>query len=353
MKKLIVLLSILLLVSCGKKEEKNKTNNQVTGKTENQLIKDTLTEIAKDVVTGPKITLRYKFKKGDKFYYKLKTVSTNKSTITADTVITNNIKQSATYKIRFRVRKINKEDNLAELDATIYKIIAETNLNGQTLKYDSKYIYSTRERVQFVDFEAVKNVPFRVFVNPIGQVVKVEHVNKIMRNILQIQQVPDTLSKKTKESMRGNIANGTLMPLIQQVFKVLSENEVGIGSVWQLKSTSPMAVFQVENTATFKVDKIDTSAKDTMVTIASSLSINTSGNNTVSEKGVTYTFTKPKLNGTGSVVFNQTRGLVKKSESKINGEMTMTANGVDSKKTPVQSSKKDVSENVNTVELLK
>ena len=34
-----------------------------------------------------------------------------------------------------------------------------------------------------------------------------------MRNILEIQKVPDTLSAKTKEQMRANIANGTLMPL--------------------------------------------------------------------------------------------------------------------------------------------
>ncbi len=353
MKKLILLLSILLLVSCGKQDDNKKNKTQISGKTDNHLVKDTLTETAKEVVTGPKINLRYKFKKGDKFYYKLKTVSTNKSIITADTVINNNIKQSATYKISFKVRNVNKEDNLAELDATIYKIIAETEINGQKVKYDSKYIYSTRERVQFVDFEAVKKVPFRVFVNPIGQVVKVEHVNKIMRNILQIQQIPDTLSKKTKERMRGNIANGTLMPLIQQVFKVLSDEEVGVGSVWELKSTTPMAVFQVENIATFKVNKIDTSAKDTMVTIASYLSITSTGNNTASEKGVTYTFSKPKLLGQGSVIFNETKGLVIKSESTINGEMEMTAEGVDAQKNRVTSSKKDISRNVNTVELLK
>ena len=350
MKKIILLLSILLLVSCGKKD-KTKENKPAV-KTTTELASDSTTkpEVTENV-TGPKIKLRYKFKKGEKFSYRLKTVANNKSTITADTVITNNIKQSAAYKIRFKVRKINKQDNITELDATIYSIIAETEMNGQKIKYDSKYIYSTRERVQFVDFESVKKVPFRVFVNPIGQVIKVERVGRIMRNILQIQQVPDTLSKKTKEKMRLSIANGTLMPLIQQVFKVLSEDEVGAGSVWELKSTTPMAVFQVENTAEFQVKNIDFSA-DTTVNIASSLSIIASGNNTASEKGVTYTFTKPNLTGNGEVIFNQTKGLVKKSVSKINVEMEMTAQGVDAQKNPVTSSKKDKSTNINTVELL-
>ncbi len=349
MKKLLLLLAILLLVSCGKKEDKT---SKTTAETTTETIQDTAKNLTVvEEIKGPKIKLHYKFKKGATFTYKLKTIANNKSTITADTVISNNIKQSATYTIKFKVKNVNKEDNLAELEANIRKIIAETSMNGQTLKYDSKYIYSTRERAQFVDFEAVKKIPFRVFVNQIGQVVKVEKVNRIMRNILQIQQIPDTLSKKTKERMRNNIANGTLMPLVQQVFKVLSEDEVGVGSFWELKSNAPMAVFQVENTAKFKVDNIDFSA-DTTINIISSLSIVATGNNTASEKGVTYTFTKPKLTGSGSVVFNQSKGLVKKSESKINVEMEMTAQGVDAQKNPVTSSKKDVSTNINTVELL-
>ena len=46
------------------------------------------------------------------------------------------------------------------IEVRITSITAETIFNGQSMKYDSKFIYSTRERAQFVDYESVKKVPF-------------------------------------------------------------------------------------------------------------------------------------------------------------------------------------------------
>lgn len=338
---LTILLTTLLLISCGKNDEnKSEQKNEITSKVET-----TIKE------TGPLFKLKYKFKKGDKFSYRLKTISHNVEEIIADTTLQNDITQKATYKIDFKVINIS-EDQTAEIETRINKITAETNLNGQNVKYDSKFIYSTREKAQFMDYEAVKKVPFRIYVNPIGQVVKVDRIKKVMKNILQIQQVPDTLSAKTKEQMKFNIANGTLMPLTQQVFKVVSEDNVGKDSTWQLKYTTPLAVFKVENTALFKVSDITISDSDTLVNIASSLSISWTGQNQVTDKGVKYNFSEPKLTGNGSVVFDQTTGLVKKSESVVNLEMAMMAEGSDAKGQQLQSTKKDYSTNTNIVELL-
>lgn len=349
MKKIILaIVSVLILVSCSNKEENKKVENiQDKIATDNSTILPVV-----ETITGPKIRLAYKLKIGDKFTYRLKTIADNKEKITLDSTLTNNVKQTATYKIGFNVKNVSIENGTTELEAIIKSIVAETSMNGQTVKYDSKYIYSTREKVQFVDYEAIKKVPFRVHVNSIGQVVKVENINKIMRNILQIQQVPDTLSKETKDRFRMNITNGTLMPLVQQVFKVLSEDKVGVGSFWELKHTSPLAIFQAENIATFKIADINFDDKDTTVNIASALAIKVSGNNTVSDKGVTYVFGQPNLSGSGSVIFNLGKGLVKKSESKIIVEMAMSMQGLDKDGKPINSSKKDFSTNINIVELL-
>ncbi|MEE9430883.1 MAG: DUF6263 family protein [Melioribacteraceae bacterium] len=344
---ILTLISIFILLGCGKKEENKKVE-----KSQSVIVADSLASLpVVEEITGPKLHLTYKFKKGNKFTYRLKTIAENKEEVTLDSTLTNNVKQTATYIIRFKVKGFSKETGTTELEASIRSIVAETSMNGQSMKYDSKYIYSTREKVQFVDYESLKKVPFRVHVNSIGQVVKVDRVKRIMRNILQIQQVPDTLSKATKEKFRMNIAQGTLMPLIQQVFKVLSQDEVGVGSFWELKHSAPIAIFQAENIATFKIADINFD-KDTTVNIASALAINVSGNNTVSEKGITYIFGQPNLSGTGSVVFNQTRGLVKKSESKIKVEMAMSMQGVDKDGKQISSSKKDNSVNTNIVELL-
>ena len=336
---LIVLLTLLLLISCGKNEE---TKKEIVAK------EDKVVEPVKE--KGPVVQLRYRFKKGDKFSYKLQTKAVSSEEISADTTIANEITQNATYRFNFLVKSID-EKNTANIEVRISSIVAETIFNEQSMKYDSKFIYSTRERAQFVDYESVKKVPFRISVNEIGQVVKVDNVNRIMRNILEIQKVPDTLSAKTKEKMKDNIANGSLMPLTQQIFKVVAEDEVGVDSTWQLKYDTPLGVFNVENTAVFRVTNLNFE-QDTTAAITSNLFISVSGNNVVNKQGVRYTFSQPNLQAEGKFNYNYSRGLVEKSESNTKLEMAMFMEGVDANGNPINSTKRDMSNNTNIVTLL-
>jgi len=339
MKKLLLFtVSLVLILGCGDSKEQKQEKD----------VKEVLSKVSKPV--GPILKLQYKFRKGDKFSYKLETNSHTIEEIIADTTLTNEIKQNAKYTFDFVVKGVD-EYKTAELEVKIRSIVAETNYNGESLKYDSKFIYSSRERSQFVDYESVKKVPFRIRVSEIGQVVQVDRINKIMNNILNIQNVPDTLSTETKERMRSNIANGTLIPLTQQIFKVVSENEVGIDSVWQLKYTTPLAVFSVENTAIFKVNDILTD-QDTTTSISSSLLINVMGNNVVNENGMKYTFSQPQLNANGTIRYNSTKGLVELSESNTELEIGMVVEGFDSNNNNIKSTKRDKSTNSNIVELL-
>lgn len=340
--KIFIIVLVLGFAACSNDKDKSKSEQ-----------KDSITvggNVEKEEVIGPKIHLSYKFKKGDKFSYMLNTSSVNSESISADTTLTNLIKQNVTYVFNFVVNNISEIEG-TELTSTIASISAESNFNKQNIKYDSKYIYSTREKIQFVDYEAVKKVPFRIYVNNIGQVTRVDKIEKIVNNILSIQQVPDTLSSATKEKMKFNIANGTLMPLIQQVFKVISEDEVGVNSTWELKFNTPLAVFDVENTAVFKIKELNFD-KDTVANITSSLLMNVKGNNVVTENKIKYTFDTPKLDGSGRVKFNNTRGLVEFSESKTNLQMSMLMEGMDSKNQLKQNRKTDNSTNINTVKLL-
>ncbi len=341
--KTLILILAAFLISCSNNEENKE-------KIKSGSNKDSTNEIAKEEVVGPKILLNYKFKKGDKFRYKLTTTSNNSETIRADTSFTNIVSQIVNYTFDFTVKNVSQIDE-AEMTVVISKIQAESNYNGQKIQYDSKYIYSTRERVQFVDYESVKKVPFRIYVNNIGQVTKVDKIEKIMYNILSIQQVPDTLSAATKEKMKINIANGTLMPLTQQMFKVISEDEVGVNSTWQMKYNTPLAVFNIENIAKFKITDISFD-KDTIATISSTLLATITGKNTATENNVTYTFSTPKIDGSGTVKFNESKGLVGYSESTTNLEIGMMIEGYDNKNQKKQHSKKDVTTNKNTVQLL-
>ncbi|MBK7107283.1 MAG: hypothetical protein IPH62_18570 [Ignavibacteriae bacterium] len=341
--KIFIFSIVIALAACGDKKEEKSDLGKKDGIEKSE-------QIAKEEVVGPKIQLQYKFKKGDKFSYMLNTSSVNSESIAADTTLTNVIKQNVTYVFNFVVNNISEIEG-TELTASISSIVAESNFNKQSIKYDSKYIYSTREKIQFVDYEAVKKVPFKVYVNTIGQVTKVDKIEKIINNILSIQQVPDTLSKQTKEKMKYNIANGTLMPLVQQVFKVISEDEVGVNSTWELKFNTPLAVFEVENTAIFKVNNLNFD-DDTIANISSTLLMSVNGNNVVTENKIKYTFDNPKLDGSGRVKFNNTKGLVEFSESKTNLQMSMLMEGMDNQNNLKQNRKTDNSTNINTVKLL-
>lgn len=336
---LIFLISVLLIISCGKNDEPKK---------EDIPRKENFVE--KKEPAGPVINLRYKFNKGDKFSYLLNTKAVSSEEIIGDTTIANEITQDATYRFNFVVKNID-ENNNTNLEVRISSIVAETIFNDQSIKYDSKFIYSSRERAEFVDYESVKNTRFMISVNDIGQVVKVDNINRIMKNILEIQKIPDTLSAKTKEQMRNNIANGTLMPLTQQLFKVVSQNKVGVDSTWQLKYNTPLGVFNVENTAIFRITGLNFD-QDTIATISSNLLINVSGNNVVNEQGVKYTFSEPNLSAEGKVTYNNSKGLVEKSESKTRLEIAIFMEGIDANGKQVTTTKRDISNNTNTVKLL-
>lgn len=334
-------LLILLMIACSDQRNDSKLKTKKNEPIKKQQL----------VLKGPSVKLKYKFFPGMKFSYKLQTISNNTEIISADTTIKNEINKDATYTFSFNVKDIEPND-IASLSVKISSIIAETKFNGQSIKYNSKMLYSTRERMQFIDYEAVKNIPFRIKVNNLGQVIEVSNVNKILKNILDIQKMPDTLSSKSKEQMRNTIANGTLMPLTQQIFKVVVAKEVSVDSVWQLKYNTPLAVFDVENNSISKISDIIID-KDTLVSISSSLFINVKGDNVAQDNGMTYTFEKPILNAEGESKFNLTKGLVEYSESNTILEMSMTVEGFDNKQQPVKTTKKDISNNTNIVELLR
>ncbi|PID59001.1 MAG: hypothetical protein CR986_07300 [Ignavibacteriae bacterium] len=341
MKKIILLAAILLITSCSKDEKTKNYSSKVK-------ITKSIENIAKK--TGPLVKLKYKFAKGKKFSYKMKTFSKKTEIITADSTIKNNIKQEADYKLNLKVLNIT-EHGFAEIEVRINSITASTNLNGQTIRYDSKMLYSTREKIQFADYEAVKKTPFKIKVDTKGQVVEVTNVNRIIKNIMNIQKIPDTLSAKTKEQMRATIANGTLMPLIQQMFKVIEDKKVGVDSSWQLKYNSPLAVYTAENVALYKVDSVSIK-KDTLVYVDSKLVVNLFGNDVVNQNGATYTFTKPIVNANGNFIFDNSKGLVKKTESVTEMEMTMQVEGFDKNNQKITNRKTDITKSKNIVELL-
>ncbi len=302
----ILILSLLIFVSCGKNKEdsKNETNPA----------KDTVANQQPLKKAAELYTLRYKFNKGDKHKYRVKTSSQNIQTVIADTTLETKIEQSVEYHIDLTVQNVS-DDNTAEIKVYIGKILADVDFNGQKIKYDSKFLYSKRERQQFLEYEALKKTPFYVKIDNMGKVLGATNINKLFKNVLEIQQVPDTLSNETKENMKKQLENVTVIPLVQQLFKIIPDYEVGVDSIWQFSYPSTLGPFQIENIATYKISEIIKDNNSVLAKIAATLNAKWNGQNHINENGIDYTFSDPVITGGGTIWFDIDKGMVQKAET--------------------------------------
>ncbi len=318
----IIIIALLLIVSCGKKEE-NGTENSKAGNI--QELKPVRKEKEKLYV------LRYKFNKGDKHKYRVKTYSENIQTVTADTTLETKVEQSVEYLIDLTVKNVSP-DSSAEIKIYIGKIIADIDFNGQKIRYDSKLLYSKRERKQFLEYEALKKTPFYVKIDKMGKVIEATNINKLFANVLEIQQAPDTLSNRSKETMKKQLENITVIPLVQQLFKIIPDYPVGVDSIWQFSYPSTLGPFHVENIATYKISGIVKEDNSTVAKIAASLNAKWEGQNHVNENGIDYTFSDPVITGGGTIDFDIDAGMVKKAETEtgLTMEVVMETQNPDS-----------------------
>ena len=86
-----------------------------------------------------------------------------------------------------------------------------------------------------------------------------------------------------------------------------------------------MMVFQVEQSSNYKVNDLEKLNNDKLAVIGMETKTNVSGETTHSEQGVNYNFTKPRIQGTGTLYFNLDKGHVQKIKSETLIETAVTA----------------------------
>ena len=332
----LFILLFIFLSGCGKTEKKQTAEEQ------NNAIPATKNDTT--------YALRYKFKKGEKFKYKIKSLTDNSQELQTDTLMQTHMTQDVEYILNFYVK--NVDTNASTIKVKIVKIKTKANVNGQELKYDSKYIYSTRERKQFLEYESMKNTPFVVKVDRIGKVLEVTDLKQIMKNVLEIQGIPDTLSKKSKKIMKDNLSNAAIIPLVQQIFKTLPEKRVGKDSTWQYTYKSTLATFQIDNLATYRISNIKNEKGIKTAEVNSTLTATWQGQSDVTEKGVHYNFAPPEISGSGNFSFDISNGFLKNSKSTSRVTMIVTVESKNAAGQLKKATRKDFSVTSNSIERL-
>lgn len=339
------LLIALLFIGCGDKKEDAASNN-------NQSTYDT-----SDVVTTPienpnqKFLLRYKFDKDQIFKYRITSISSDSIKIFADSTINQNIQQTITYILNVKLANMDK-DSVEELNCTFKSVKLVADANGKKFNYDSGVTNDSTTKSHYPEYAALVDNPFSVRINKLGEILEVFRADRITDSFLKLKGYSDSVSTEQKNNLRDNIVNGALKPMLILVFRKMPENLVAKDSAWtDTQPSGKLMIFEIQNTNTFKVDKLEKMNNDKVASIKAGLRTKITGKNKVTDRGATYEFQKPITEASGNIFFNVTKGLIQKSktQTRIDVSYKMEAPGPKGKQ---KGSKSEIIINTNIVELL-
>jgi len=338
MKKLVILLFfILLFISCS--DDKKETEQQLN-KTETPII-----------TPQYKAQLKYIFKKGQLYKYKIQTISESNQVVEADSILTSTANQTVNYLVNLKIVEVDDFNN-AVINMKISSIIVDATINGQHLKYDSKFIYSSRERVMYAEYESVKNKSFKMKVSEYGEIVEIYKFNDIVDEMLIIQN-KSNINSEERDAIVSTLTDTALKPLCEQIIRVVPSEKVGINYSWSKSYFTNFAMFEIENIASYKILEFFKDDTDSLVKIGATLSINWTGQNEVTDKGVKYFFHDPIISGSSIIIFNKDKGFVQKSESSTMTRLDVDIESYDANGNLVKAKRRDFTSNKNIIELLK
>lgn len=341
MKKSYLLLSLILIAlifSCGKKEEK------LNG----ELVKSKLESID---LKGKKVYLRYKFEKGDRFKYKLTTITSSHESILADSTIQAKSNQTTTYIFDIEVFDVDA-DKVAELGITISSLKLDADINGQKINFDTNKPLSNEEKQKFIEYVTIHNIPFRARVSQVGEVLEVSRLDKMIDKMNSLQPQRQNLTAEQKSQLAKKLGDVLIRPVTQLLFRELPKKSLAKDSTWQKNYPGQLSVFKIDNTITYKVDDFVKVNDYKAAKLSANLSSTWTGNKKGEENGIKYNFSDPKISGSGNILFNIDKGLLIRAETGTSVELIANLEMRDSMQKVRKTVRKDITTNKNIIELL-
>ncbi len=346
--KITLLLAVFVFVAgCTKKNEKTDEAKQ----NQNLINTEAYNNLEKVNLGNDKVTLQYQFKPGDKFSYKLTTLTSTDQTVQADSTLKSKSNQSATYNFDFNVLKVDKDKN-ADLSVTISSMKIDADNNGQKITYDSKANNSPEIKSKFMEYETITNMPYNVKLDANGNIVNISNLDKMVEKLNAMQPSNQKLNAQQKEQLKNSIAEAALKPITQLIFRELPNHAVGKDSTWTKNYPGSLAVFQLQNTAKFKVDDFVKVNGARAAKISAILSAKATGNKQGTDSGVTYNFSDPIISGGGIMLFNIDNGKLIKAETSTRVEMNVQLEMKDAAQKTKKTTRKDITTNKNIIELI-
>jgi hypothetical protein len=310
-KLLVILIAGLIIYGCGEKKEEKPAEQK------DKFAFDT-TDIKATPVENPnqEYYLRYKLEKGNTYNFRLTVITKDDQTISSkDTTVTQSMDQTMTYNIGLHVTDIDA-DSTMDVTTTINSIKVDGAVGDQKIRYQSGVTKDSADINKYAQYEALVKNPFDIRVSKLGELLDLYRAEGIVNKLLDIRGYADSLKTDEKATLKNNIIEGVLKPLLSQIFRKLPGNKVSKDSTWKIEQpATSLMVFQVENTSIFDITGTESLKGDLITTIKAGLKTKITGENKVSQRGINYEFENPETYGGGKIYFNVTKGLVQKSKT--------------------------------------
>jgi hypothetical protein len=320
----IVLFSFSVFISCGKKSSE---------------------------AVPAKFDLSYKFSKGDKFKYKLTTITTSEESIQADSSMKAKSVQTDTYVMEFEVVDV-EADKIAEMNVTFTTMKVDADANGQKINFDAGKNPSKEDQQKFWQYYIQYQIPFRARINSKGEVLEVSRLDKMIDRMNSLQPQKRELAAQEKVKLSQELGESVIRPLTQLVFRELPKKQLAKDSSWQKVYPSQLSVFKIINSAVFKVEKLSKVNDDNIINIDVKLDVTWQGEKKGQQQGIKFDFDDPKVSGDGFITFNYDKGMINKSETSTTVELVARIEGKNAMQKTVKTVRKDFSTNKNIIELL-
>ncbi len=348
-KHFVVLITFsLILISCG--EKKNEPENNIPDKEKYAFDSTDLKTEGVDN-SGKPFFIKYKFSKGDKVTYRLTSITNNTQTITVDTSMTQTINQKIVYLIDLSVKDVDEEGSV-EAEVKVSSLKLEASANGKNFNFEAGKDADSTSVHQFAEYESLYNNPFSVRFNSKGEILEVYKADKISNKFLELKGAADTISTTDRNSIRVEIINGVLTPMLTQIIRKVTDKEVSKDSTWQIKQAPmPLMVYQIDYTNTYKIINVEKLDGNRVAVVDAGVDFKYSGQSKVDQGNVHYTFQKPISTAEGKIYFDVDRGIQIKSRTKTKLELSFTMEA-DTPQGKQKGTERDVMNNTNILELL-
>lgn len=338
---LVLIVFSFVLISCG--DDKSSQKDSTAKESEPEIV-------VNEKYLDSTYELRYNFPEGKKLSYKLTSVANTMQTVNeGDSTVTAEVNQQITY--IFDINSLGKTGNNYKLNVNINSLHLKATYQDEVIEYNSDNENDAASKRKFPEYASLPNSPYTVIVDPEGKIQDVTDFENIIDKYLEVQNVP-AIDDEQRDELRLQMKEGAVKPLTQQLFKHLPGNKVGIDSTWEHTYDSGMGVFKLINTAESKFVNINEDQGDKIARIKVGLKVKVEGEGDVSENGINYSFSEPKVTGDGESYFNIDKGYLVKAETSTRIEMDLAVSGNDPQQGIINASRLDITENKNYVELL-